>query len=257
MKISVCGKGGSGKSVVVALMADALRQRGKEVIVLDSDESNANLFWMLGLDRPPRPLMDLLGGRKGVKQKMRKKSIWEMEKIPIHEIPEEYVAKGDGIRLVATGKIHQSLEGCACPMGAVTREFLKKLELTPNEIALVDMEAGIEHFGRGIEASVDRVVCVVEPSLESISMAKRVMELTKAAGATFNGAILNKISNPEQKNIVIGKLGEVDFPVIGTIGYHEEIRSACLKGGRLTAQIVAGELKTIIDSLLGGSNLSQ
>ena len=159
MKICVCGKGGSGKSTIVALLADGFKRHGKNVVVLDSDESNASLFWMLGFDRPPRPLMDLLGGKKNVQQKMLARftsgdeeptmTIWEMEKLPVREIPTDYIIGNQDLKLVSTGKIHQSMEGCACPMGTVTREFLKKLQLTPDEITVVDMEAGIEHFGRG------------------------------------------------------------------------------------------------------------
>jgi CO dehydrogenase maturation factor len=46
---------------------------------------------------------------------------------------------------VSIGKILQSLEGCACPMGVLSREFLKKLYLNENTVAVVDMEAGVEH----------------------------------------------------------------------------------------------------------------
>ena len=39
IKICICGKGGTGKSTVVVLLADALKRTGKDVIVLDSDKS--------------------------------------------------------------------------------------------------------------------------------------------------------------------------------------------------------------------------
>jgi CO dehydrogenase maturation factor len=256
MKICVCGKGGSGKSTVVALLADAFQRIGKNVIVLDSDESNASLFWMLGFDRPPPPLMDLVGGKKHLQQKMIAKfskgedepamSIWETEKITCRAIPSEYVMERGGLRLVATGKIHQALEGCACPMGVVTREFLKKLQLDPNEVALVDMEAGIEHFGRGVESSVDWVICVVEPSLESIFLAAKVMDLTKSAGVFFKGAILNKIASADQKSILSDKLTQLGVPIIGTIEHYNEIQSACLEGRRWDNQIASAEMAKIL-----------
>lgn len=69
MKICICGKGGTGKSTVVVLLADALKRAGKDVIVLDSDESNSSLFCMLGFDKSPRPLMDMVGGKKSIQQK--------------------------------------------------------------------------------------------------------------------------------------------------------------------------------------------
>jgi CO dehydrogenase maturation factor len=261
MKICVCGKGGSGKSTIVALLADGFKRHGKRVIVLDSDESNAGLFWMLGLDLQPRPLMDLVGGKKNVQQKMLARfssgekeptmTIWEMGKLPVREISSDYVIGNGDIKLVATGKIHQSMEGCACPMGTVTREFLKKLQLAPDEIAVVDMEAGIEHFGRGVEASVDAVVSVVEPSLESISLTRKVMELTQAAGASFRGAILNKIASSGQKSSVLDKLSLLNVPVIGTIGFHDEFQAACLEGRPLDTSTASQEMEDVVHLLLG------
>jgi len=70
MKLCVCGKGGSGKSTMVTLLANGFRRLGKKVVVLDSDESNSSLYWMLGFDRPPRPLMEMVGGKRSVQQKM-------------------------------------------------------------------------------------------------------------------------------------------------------------------------------------------
>jgi len=71
-RISVCGKGGSGKSTVVALLAQELSVRDWRVIVVDSDESNACIHWMLGFEHPPRPLLELVGGKKSVQKQMRK-----------------------------------------------------------------------------------------------------------------------------------------------------------------------------------------
>jgi CO dehydrogenase maturation factor len=178
-------------------------------------------------------------------------TIWEKEKLLSHEIPPDYVVENEDCKLVMTGKIHQSLEGCACPMGAVTREFLRRLQLGPNEIAVVDMEAGIEHFGRGVETSVDVVLCVVEPSLESISLAKKIMDLTKTAGTVFKGAVLNKIASPEQKNNVAGKLKGLGVPVIGTVRFDGEIQSTCLDGRPLTTQALAtAEVESMVSTLL-------
>ena len=47
-KIAICGKGGTGKSTTVALMANALRELGYLVLVVDTDESNPGLFQVLG-----------------------------------------------------------------------------------------------------------------------------------------------------------------------------------------------------------------
>jgi len=167
-----------------------------------------------------------------------------------NEIPQHYSVDSNGIKLVATGKMNQSMEGCACPMGTITREFLKRLQLTPDEIMIVDMEAGIEHFGRGIESNVDMVVGVVEPSLESISLTKKVMELTNSSGAIFKGAILNKILSSEQESQVVSRTNEFKIPVIGKIGFHDEFQTDCLEGKALNASIESKEVDKIIVSIL-------
>ena len=101
--------------------------------------------------------------------------------------------EANDIRLVCIGKILQSLEGCACPMGALSREFLKRLSLKEGEVAIVDMEAGIEHFGRGIETSIDSVLIVVEPSLDSLELAEKINNLAIEVGIDKVSAVLNKV----------------------------------------------------------------
>jgi CO dehydrogenase maturation factor len=58
----VCGKGGSGKSVISVLMARALAKRYR-VFLIDSDESNVLLPRLLGVE-PPKPLVEYLGVRR-------------------------------------------------------------------------------------------------------------------------------------------------------------------------------------------------
>ena len=177
MKISVCGKGGSGKSTVVALLANEARARGYRVLVVDSDESNSGLFRMLGFDYPPVPLMELVGGKQSLKQKMGQPTVLAQSRIGLKDLSPQHLVQRDGLTLVSIGKILQSLEGCACPMVVLSREFLKKLALAEGELAIVDMEAGVEHFGRGVETSIDSVLIVVEPPLESVSVAQKIHEL--------------------------------------------------------------------------------
>ena len=43
-KICVCGKGGGGKSTVVAPLSRKLCERGRRVFVIDVDESNVGLY---------------------------------------------------------------------------------------------------------------------------------------------------------------------------------------------------------------------
>src|SRR4030042_495143 len=109
MKISVCGKGGSGKSAIVTLLAKGMQQKGYQALVVDSDESNPGLHRMLGFDRAPVPIMELVGGRKSLKQKMSQPEILAQAEIWLKDIPPDYMLEKNGIRLASIGKIMQSL----------------------------------------------------------------------------------------------------------------------------------------------------
>jgi len=264
--ISVCGKGGSGKSTIVALLAGELQHRGKRLLVVDSDESNAGLYQMLGFEYPPRPLMELAGGKKRVRRLMRSTfssgeseadtSVLQQEHINLNEIPSDYIARREGLAMVAVGKIHQALEGCACPMGVLSREFLKRLQLAEDEIAVVDMEAGVEHFGRGVETSIDAVIVVVDPSLESVALAARIRELAEATGARFMGVVVNKVPDDSIKKGLIAKLTKRRLTIVATISYQWQIMEAGLEGQDLTAHGGISDIAGLADALLSAAHSS-
>ncbi len=230
MKIAVCGKGGSGKSTLVALLAHEALRRGYKVLAVDSDESNTGLFRMLDFTCPPSPLLDFIGGREALKQNKEELNIFRLAQITTADIPEKYILSKDGLKLVTIGKIMQSLEGCACAMGVLSREFLKKLALGKNELAIVDMEAGIEHFGRGIETSIDGVLIIVEPPLESINVGQKVHEMTSGIGISNVWAVLNKVPSEEIATRLKNELQQRRMEVAGCIYFNEQIFNSSLEG---------------------------
>ena len=150
---------------------------------------------------------------------------------------------------MSIGKIHQALEGCACPMGVLSREFLKKLRLGKDEIAMVDMEAGIEHFGRGIDNNIDAVLVVVEPSFESITLAEKIKDL--AAGISKKlWAVLNKISSDNLIAEIKAKLKTSGMEAIGVIPYDASVFLAGLKGDTLIQVRATHQAGEILESLL-------
>ena len=250
MKLSVCGKGGSGKSTIVTLLANEAQARGYRVLVVDSDESNSGLFRMLGFDHPPVPLMELVGGKESLKQKLGQPNVLAETQIATKHIPEQHLLKRNGLRLVAIGKIMQSLEGCACPMGVLSREFLKKLTLEEDELAVVDMEAGVEHFGRGVETSIDSILVVVEPPLESLDVAQKIHHLASGIGIKNVWAILNKLPSDEIGNRLQTELHRRNIPVVGGIHFDPEIFSLSIEGRVPTNGIAMEEIKDVLDLIL-------
>jgi len=187
MKIIVCGKGGSGKSTLSALMAIEMKNRGYGVLLVDADESNFGLHRSMGVSHPVT-LLDSFGGKKGLRQKTA--SVFPAGTPPepfnkmmrINEIPDECIVETDGIKLLVIGKIHHFGEGCACPMGLLSKMVLSKLVVEENEIVLIDTAAGVEHFGRKVDADCDLVLGVIDPTYESFMLAGRMTDLAAEAG---------------------------------------------------------------------------
>ena len=172
MKITVCGKGGCGKSTVSALLAKEFERMGKTVLVADSDESNYGLHRQLGV-KLPRDFTEYFGGKEKAFKTMMAGEILDTVKLSafakkfysepftLNEIPEEYISRNNGVMLISSGKIHQANEGCACTMNSILKQFIKHLTVGENEVVLLDMEAGVEHFGRGVDNSVDLILSVI------------------------------------------------------------------------------------------------
>ena len=259
MKIAICGKGGCGKSVVTRLLAAGLGQRGYRVLVVDADESNTGLPRMLGFEEAPAPLLDFFGGKEKVESELEllikagaleEKIQLLCEVVSTKTLPIEYIAEYNGVRLVEVGKILMSLEGCGCPMGIVSRSFLNRLRLEADEVAVVDLEAGVEHFGRGVETGVDSVLVVVDPSIDSVQLAGRIGEMSEQIHIADVWAVLNKIPSPGVAERLTGKLTGAGVKVIGTIPIIDEIFESCLDGRPIQGRVAADEVDRILDFML-------
>jgi CO dehydrogenase maturation factor len=249
MKISVCGKGGSGKSTIVTLLAEAARQRELSVVVVDSDESNSNLYRMLGFDHPPAPLLEMVGGKADLKEKMKSSDVLSQPQLSVDDLPIDHLQRKDHLSLVSIGKILQSLEGCACPMGVLSREFLKKLWLPEKTIAIIDMEAGVEHFGRGIDQFIDKVLLVVEPSYESIVMASKIRDLASAIQKEVT-VVLNKMPSEQIRARIESALKQNRLDVIGAVPEDPEVFEAGLEGRQFERGKALDAAAGILDRLM-------
>lgn len=62
----------------------------------------------------------------------------------------------------------------------------------------MDMEAGIEHFGRGIDNGVDLILIIIDPSYESLQLSKKIGELSESIRKPFY-YVLNKVTKENQE----------------------------------------------------------
>ena len=257
MKICITGKGGCGKSIVAVLLAKLLAARGYRVLLVDADESNLGLNRLLGMSAEPKPLLEYLGGKPAIQRKMidafarraeePKMEILPQEAIALRDIPPEYIATVDGIQVLRIGKIEHSMEGCACPMGALARDFLEKLVLEEKQVVIADHEAGLEHFGRGVERGVDAVLVIVEPSFESVLLAEKIGRLATAMRVRVV-VTLNQVT-PDVEESLRAELEKRGISVDGSIGYDPAVFQACLKGQPLGAVQAEKDVAALIEAL--------
>jgi CO dehydrogenase maturation factor len=265
-RILVCGKGGSGKSTVVALMAAILQQKAYDVMVLDGDASNpeglVRLLFGLGVEGEPKPLIEFFGGSEAVTCPVDDPSpltrVNDQNPVPEHRIAlfkelsaEYYLRKGSTILLQA-GKIKTYGQGCDGPLEKVVRDFMVEGEA----VNLIDMKAGIEHFGRRIPDRMDVILGVLDCTLESVSIAKRMAEFCREAGIKYFWLILNKIGSQEVESLLREKLANLLDRVIGSISYDQELITAGLSGKALGKCKALGEVEHITERLEQGVSFS-
>ena len=238
MKIMICGKGGCGKSTITVLLARALAGINKSVLVVDADESNLCLHRLLGA-RQPEILMDAMRGRQVTRKTLKQAAEHQHETdffkdvMTFDDLPANCVTEADGIKLLVVGKIKDFGEGCACMIGGISKAVLSRLHEKPDEIILIDAEAGLEHFGRQVDKNCDLILSIVDPSYESIQMADRSRQIAEAAGVqTYY--ILNKVNDSTH-----GAMREGLDPqrIIATIPNNDALFLQNLKGEPLVTHV--------------------
>jgi CO dehydrogenase maturation factor len=259
-KVAISGKGGTGKSVTTTLLGAVLQEEGYGVLILDSDESNPGLYRMLGFNRAPRDLVDFFGGPKAAVELSNKGTAQDKEipsggaalgeKFYLKDIPDDYLISKSGLKLASVGKITKAFEGCACPMAEVMKVFLNGLIPEENQVVLVDMEAGVEHFGRGVEKYIDTVLILVEPSFESIALAAKINLLARGSGVQSIGAVLNKIPGEQVEQRLREQLDKRGVDTFGAIPYDEQVSISCLEGSVLEGATAKDYAREMVRSLM-------
>ena len=258
-RILVCGKGGSGKSTLVALMTTILQRKGYEVMVLDGDASNpeglVRLMFGTGVEGEPKPLIEFFGGIDTVTCPVDDPSpltrINDSNPVPenridvFKEISSEYYLQKGSTTLLQAGKIETYGQGCDGPLEKVVRDFM----VEGDAVNLIDMKAGIEHFGRKIPDRMDVILGVLDYTLESVSIAKRMADFCREAGIENFWLILNKIGSEEVESMLMDKLANLRGQVIGLISYDQELIKAGLSGNALGECRALEEIERIVERL--------
>lgn len=228
MKIAITGKGGVGKTTLAAGLASEFSRKGKKVFAIDADP-DANLALTLGFPNSSRikPLIEL---KKLIEERTHTKvgSLNPYFKLNprVDDIPEKYFVHHQGIHLAVMGTVRGGGFGCTCPENAFLKALLVHLIVEREEVVVLDMEAGIEHLGRGTARGVDKMIIVVEPGSRSIETAFRIKRLAEDVGIRNIAVVGNKIRHSSDKEFLITHMPHFNF--LGFIHYEEKIVEADL-----------------------------
>jgi CO dehydrogenase maturation factor len=183
---------------------------------------------MLGFGREPKPLMEVM---ERLPQGEKIKEGWFLrEELGMGDIPPEYLQAEDGLKFLMVGKIADPFQGCACSMADLARGFVQKLMLEEKEILLIDTEAGVESFGRGVERVADTVVIMAEPSAESLALAEKISYMADGIGVKKVRGVPNKIPNEKIGKRISEELAKRKIKVLGVLFVDDRISEASLEG---------------------------
>lgn len=232
MKLAIAGKGGVGKTTLASLLARVYSSEGKRVIAIDADP-DANLASALGIPAeearritPVAELHDLIEERTGA----RPGSAAPVFKLNprVDDIPDRFSVVKDGVRLLVMGKVNKGGAGCMCVESAVLRSLLSHLLLERSEVVIMDMEAGLEHLGRGTAREMDAFIVVVEPGRRSLDTAQAIARLAGDLGIVRCYVVGCKTRDEADRAFVRDNLP--GFEVLGFLNYSAAIAEADRRG---------------------------
>lgn len=246
MKIAISGKGGVGKTTIAAMLAKVLANRGREVLAIDADPA-LNLAQTLGVPnhvrekmKPLAEMSDLIEERTGVRPGSSWGRYFSLNP-KVDDLVDRFGMEHEGVKLFILGTIKSPESGCFCPESALLKRLMRHVILM-DETVIVDLEAGLENFGRNIAEGFDLLLVVVEPGKKSIDVANRIAELFPGEIA----AILNKFRGVGEA--LIKK--DLKIPLIGVVPYSEAIARADMEDRAPDDCKSASILDEIVDTIL-------
>ncbi|NJE27018.1 septum site-determining protein MinD [Thermococcus sp. MV5] len=201
------GKGGTGKTTMIANLSMALGLLGKKVCAVDADLTMANLTLHFGLEDTTKTIHDVLMGEIDIKQAIHTTRYEFVYLIP-GAFDWEHVAKADPRDLPEV-------------IPQLKDEF---------DYVLLDCPAGLQMDAMSAMLSGEEVLLITNPEIASISDTMKVGIILKKAGKKVLGFIFNRYE--PHKNGISPEIAEeiMEFPLLGIIPEDPKVREATLSG---------------------------
>jgi CO dehydrogenase maturation factor len=232
MKIAVSGKGGVGKTLIAGGLARGFAERKYKTIAIDAD-SSPNLALTLGLTaEEARKIKPISENKELVDSKTNSgyTGVYNLN-FKVDDIVKDYsVSTPLGVNLIVMGTVHSMGAGCMCAPTAVVRALLRYLVVEIDEAVVLDLEAGVEHIGRGTARQVDVLLVVADSNLKSLEIAKHIRDMAMASGMQQIYLVGNRVMNEEQKAAIKAYADDNGMEVLDFVPFDTNITESDMKG---------------------------
>jgi CO dehydrogenase maturation factor len=228
---AISGKGGTGKTIVSAIIVRELVKKGL-VLAIDADP-DSNLPEILGVETNGTvgDIREELLEKKYSLSPEYTKDVWLEGKTY------EILSENDGFDLIVMGRP----EGpeCYCMVNNLLRRIMDIL--TENyDYTVIDSEAGLEHISRRTTIDVQDMIVVTDGSQQSFDTAVRIKRLSEQLKARFDHLYV-VINDTKNHPVDIERVKRTGLSFLGSIPYDPEIEKACFEGVPLPEHSQAGE----------------
>jgi CO dehydrogenase maturation factor len=209
--LAVTGKGGTGKTVISALMTQWLVQQGRTPVLAVDADSNANLHEVMGIT-----YSESVGSVRESALEQARQAVGVSKQELLDLRTQQALVERSGYDLLVMGRPEG--RGCYCFANTVLRDVIQRIARSYKHL-VVDSEAGLEHISRRTLLSIDYLCVVSDATVRGVRTAQRIADLTHELETpiTRRGLIINRAPDgplPEQVARAAGATGLALWSVI-------------------------------------------
>ena len=230
MKVAVTGKGGVGKTTLASTLARLYADEGRTVLAADVDP-DANLGLALGLTQEEvNAIVPVSKMRELVMERTAANASNTFYKLTpqVSDLPDKLAKEINGVKLLVMGTVDTGGTGCVCPEHVMLKALISSLVFRKDDVVVMDMEAGLEHLGRGTASMMDRFIVVIEPGARSIQTYEKVRKLAADLGITNVQVVANKVRDESDEAFIRASIPA--DALLGFLHYNPEVIDADRRG---------------------------